>query len=172
MIFDFISIRAWLYIALVVFSFILLALCAARISFTNDVAGGYEASVVELLVSTILALLWTGFMLLLYFTSTSNRLIRFYRDELIALVILWLLWLGGAAAASDIFRGCSVVGDRFFGCRYTSAILAFAWLGWITLTALLGVSAYIGWKHGGLTTELHGRNSSRTTTTSASAPKV
>ncbi|KAL0564699.1 hypothetical protein V5O48_017343, partial [Marasmius crinis-equi] len=94
--------------------------------------------------------------LLLFLTSTTTRVVRYYRDELIALVILWVLWLGGAAAASnryDGIEGCHSIA----GCRYLDAILAFAWMGWIVLTALIGIASWISWRYG-LTTELHVRS--------------
>ncbi|KAF9255619.1 hypothetical protein L218DRAFT_1008396 [Marasmius fiardii PR-910] len=157
---DLVIIRAWLYIVLFVFSLILFAICAARISFTNSNFGGYNPSVVEMLVTAILAMFWCGFMLFLFFADVVNPFIQLYRDELIGLLILWLLWIGGAAAVSAVFTGVENCqwNDQ---CRLLSALLAFAWLGWITLTVIIALSAYISWKHGGLTTALHGRSSSR-----------
>ncbi|KAJ8085527.1 hypothetical protein PM082_004345 [Marasmius tenuissimus] len=166
---DLISLRSWLYIVLLLFSFILFALCAARINYTTNLPLGdplnrgidfYDPAVVELLVTTLLAMLWSGFMLYLYFRDTLNPYIRTYRAELIALMILWLLWLGGAAAASSIWGGLEWC-QQFEPCRVLSALLAFAWLGWITLTAIIAVSSRVSWEHGGLTTTLHGRSSSR-----------
>ncbi|KAG7098177.1 hypothetical protein E1B28_000145 [Marasmius oreades] len=157
---DLISTRAWLYVVLLVFSFILFALCATRISFTNENFGGHDPSVVELLVTTILTMIWCAFMLFLFFRDTVNPIVRFYLHEIIALLVLWILWLGGAAAASSVFSGVEFC-PRFEQCSLLSAILAFAWLGWITLTAIVAVSAWVSRQHGGLGTTLHGRGSSR-----------
>ncbi|ESK86432.1 hypothetical protein Moror_4939 [Moniliophthora roreri MCA 2997] len=166
---DFIVVRIWLYITLLVFSFILFALCCARINYTtnlsfedplNEGRRFYDPVVVELLVATLLTMGWCAFMIFLYFKDTVNPVIRHYREELIVLLILWLLWLGGAAAASDIWGGLNWC-QQFQPCRVLSALLAFAWLGFITLTAIIGVSSYVSWSYGGLVTPLHRRDSSR-----------
>ncbi|KAF5362651.1 hypothetical protein D9758_009611 [Tetrapyrgos nigripes] len=74
---------------------------------------------------------------------TEAPVIRLFRDEIIVLTILWLFWLGGTAAAT-----------QFEPCRVLSALLAFAWLGFITLTFLIGVSCRMSYVRGGLTEPL------------------
>ncbi|KAK7046128.1 hypothetical protein VNI00_007131 [Paramarasmius palmivorus] len=96
----------------------------------------------------------------LYFRNTVNPVIKHYREELVVLLILWLLWLGGAAAASDIWSGLSWC-QRFQPCRVLSALLAFVWLGFLTLTAIIALSSYVSWQYGGLVTPLHRSDSSR-----------
>ncbi|KAF5365138.1 hypothetical protein D9757_012617 [Collybiopsis confluens] len=57
---------------------------------------------------------------------------RMYGDELIGLTMLWLLWIGGAAAAS-----------QFQACQLLSALEAFAWLGWLVLSGIIAISIVV-----------------------------
>jgi len=63
--------------------------------------------------------------------------------EVAGLTFLWFFWLGGTAAATDdwpadLLARCT----RFSQCRELQALLAFAWLGWITLSVLLAGTIY------------------------------
>lgn len=56
------------------------------------------------------------------------------------LFVLWLFFLGGAASLSDSFGVLtSYYCNLFSYCSLARATQAFAWLSWITLTALLAV---------------------------------
>ncbi|KAE9407506.1 hypothetical protein BT96DRAFT_104541 [Gymnopus androsaceus JB14] len=137
-------IRAGLYLALLVFTFILFVLCCVRINYTLHLAPEfYDPVVAELLFTTIVTLLWCCLMLCIFFIETLKlEFLRLYWHELIGLIILWFLWLGGAAAASSIFGDISTC-QQFQACQILSALLAFAWLGWIMLTFLLIISIIV-----------------------------
>lgn len=63
--------------------------------------------------------------------------------EVAALFVLWMFWLGGTAAATNIWSADLLARCvRFSQCRLLQALLAFAWLGWITLTVLLAGTLY------------------------------
>jgi hypothetical protein len=92
--------RASLYVALLVFTFILFVLCCVRINDTLQ-AHFYEPVIAELLFTSIVTMLWCGLMLCIFFLEAIKfEFLRLYWQEFIAVVILWFLWIGGAAAAS------------------------------------------------------------------------
>ncbi|KAJ3753145.1 hypothetical protein EV360DRAFT_53954, partial [Lentinula raphanica] len=96
--------------------------------------GMLDPVVAELLFTSIVTMLWCALM---YF-----EFLHLYWQELISLVILWFFWIGGAAAASSIFGDLSAC-QQFRACQILSALLAFAWLGWITLTVMLIISIVV-----------------------------
>ncbi|KAF9255297.1 hypothetical protein L218DRAFT_1036180 [Marasmius fiardii PR-910] len=108
-----------------------------------------------------IALKFGRLQVLMYFTTVTPLFPRLYRDEIIFLVVLWLLWLGGAAATSAGFMGIDRC-QALEACRLLSALLAFSWLGWITLTVLLIVSPLASRRTGGLGTAIPNRYSDRT----------
>ncbi|KAJ3767996.1 hypothetical protein FB446DRAFT_753050 [Lentinula raphanica] len=135
-------IRAGLYATLLVFTFILFVLCCVRINDTLQV-NFYDPVVAELLFTSIVTMLWCALMLCIFFVTTLKfEFLRLYWQELIGLVILWFFWIGGAAAASSIFGDLSAC-QQFRACQILSALLAFAWLGWITLTVMLIISIVV-----------------------------
>ncbi|KAJ3730517.1 hypothetical protein C8R42DRAFT_730978 [Lentinula raphanica] len=99
--------------------------------------------VAELLFTSIVTMLWCALMYVHF------EFLRLYWQELIGLVILWFFWIGGAAAASvSDLPPKSIFGDlsacqQFRACQILSALLAFAWLGWITLTVMLIISIVV-----------------------------
>ncbi|KIK53434.1 hypothetical protein GYMLUDRAFT_49325 [Collybiopsis luxurians FD-317 M1] len=132
-------IRTFLYIALLVFTFILFVLCCVRINETLSV-NFYDPVIAELLFTSIATMLWLVLMLCIFFIENIKfHYIRLYWQEFIGLVILWFLWIGGAAAASSIFGDLENC-QHFESCRILSALLAFAWLGWIVLTVIIIIS--------------------------------
>ncbi|KAK7455821.1 hypothetical protein VKT23_010855 [Stygiomarasmius scandens] len=155
-------IRIGLYVTLLVFSFILFCLCCARIHYTTTLGppdplnGGrrfYDPSVAELIFTTLVTMMWIAFMLFMFFRRMELAFPRLFRDELIIMLILWLFWLGGTAAATAVWPDLTWC-QQFEPCRVLSALLAFAWLGFITLTALFGVSCWMSFRRGGLTEPL------------------
>ncbi|KAK0532733.1 hypothetical protein OC834_002497 [Tilletia horrida] len=56
------------------------------------------------------------------------------------LAVLFLLWLGGAAAFSSGFNDYNLSRCNIGECGVSKATVAFAWLGWITLLALLVIA--------------------------------
>ncbi|KAF9018371.1 hypothetical protein BDZ89DRAFT_1140045 [Hymenopellis radicata] len=111
---------------------VLLGLTAYRVHITEHIGRSYEPIVVELLVSSILAILWVpiAFVLLL-----STRIIRL---EMAGAFVLWVMWLVGAVDTTNrILPGknyCPVSGKE---CNILTTILAFAWIGWSLLTIVL-----------------------------------
>ncbi|THU90554.1 hypothetical protein K435DRAFT_728250 [Dendrothele bispora CBS 962.96] len=155
-------VRIGLYITLLVFSFILFCLCCARIHYTttlsrrdplNNGVPFYDPSVAELIFTTLVTMMWIGFMMFLFFKRMELKFPRLFRDELIIMIILWVFWLGGTSAATAVWPDLSFC-QQFETCRVLSALLGFAWLGFITLTFLIGVSCWMSYRRGGLTEPL------------------
>ncbi|ESK86438.1 hypothetical protein Moror_4945 [Moniliophthora roreri MCA 2997] len=166
---DLASFRIILYSILALISVILLGLCAARIQYTtnlpprdplNNGVNFYDPVIIELLVTTLLTLGWSGFIIVLYFKDKPNSVIKTYRDELIALVILWLLWLGGSAAASDIWGDVALC-QQFQACQLLSAVIGVCWVGFVVLTIIFVASAKLRSEYGGLNVPLARRSSNK-----------
>ncbi|KAF9075366.1 hypothetical protein BDP27DRAFT_1285954 [Rhodocollybia butyracea] len=144
--------RVGLYGALLIFSFILFVLSCARINYTLHLSRGdplnngrdfYDPVVPELIFTTLVTMGWSGLMLFLFFKGTLKiRFLRLYGDELVGLVILWLFWIGGAAAASTLWGNLSFC-QQFQACQVLSALETFAWFGWLTLTAMIIISVVV-----------------------------
>ncbi|CAA7263978.1 unnamed protein product [Cyclocybe aegerita] len=163
--FDLPILRIGLYGALTLFSFILFCLCAARLNYTthlppSDTLNGgrpfYDPVVVELLVSTLMTMPWSLFIIYSIHTRYENKYVSTFLSEIIGLAILWLFWIAGAAVATNIWGDLTFC-QQFAACQILSALLAFAWLGWIILTALLGIALLFAFANSALTEPLHGR---------------
>ncbi|KIK55912.1 hypothetical protein GYMLUDRAFT_47504 [Collybiopsis luxurians FD-317 M1] len=145
-------VRVGLYGSLLLSSFILFALSCARINYTlhlprgDPLNGGrnfYDPVVPELIVTMPLTMFWSGLMLFMFFSNAVKLPFpRMYGDELIGLAILWFLWIGGAAAASNLWGDLSFC-QQFQACQILSALEAFAWLGWLVLTAMIIISVVV-----------------------------
>ncbi|EPS99716.1 hypothetical protein FOMPIDRAFT_1030749 [Fomitopsis schrenkii] len=138
------SLRLPLFGVLWLVSAILFGLTIARLSYTTHLPRGdplnhgsdfYDPVVVELLIDTLLAFAFAPFVF--------NRLDRFLTFsiskavlEVIALAVLWLLWLIGCGIATSIWPNLTFC-YNFTACRVLAAMTAFAWLGWLTICALL-----------------------------------
>ncbi|PCH41770.1 hypothetical protein WOLCODRAFT_101178 [Wolfiporia cocos MD-104 SS10] len=144
--------RLSLYIALWLCSALLFVLTIVRLNYTlhlpkgDPLNGGtdfYDPIVVELLVCSLLALGLAPLVLNLLgrylsnpFTEVSTPVI-----EVIALGLLWLLWVIGAGVASSIWPSLSFC-YNFAACRVLAAMTAFAWLGWLAICGLLVVGMF------------------------------
>jgi len=158
MAFSYAGARPFLYAFLWIVSVVLLGLTAYRIHSTKRV-GFYDPIIAELLVVSILTILWTPFAIFTLVrgsygahhagttnaaaagtttTTTTNTRRPGYLPETIGLAILWVMWLVGAVVTTNTWPA-----KKFCGpgkqCSILAAILAFAWIGWGLLT-LLGVS--------------------------------
>ncbi|KAJ3538819.1 hypothetical protein NM688_g6464 [Phlebia brevispora] len=162
---DLASVRLPLYVALWLFSFLLFCFTAARLHYTlnlskNDPLNGgvrfYDPIVVELLVCSLLALGAAPFVYVFMIIPKSNALkkpslislhlvhrvvshpwLEFPRSmvEPIALSILSFLWIVGCGDSSAIWGNLSWCSE-FQPCRILSAMIAFAWLGWVCILGL------------------------------------
>jgi len=137
-------IRLVLYLLLGLWSFFLFIFCVVRLAYTltprakGDLMNGlpfYDGSVVELLVSSILGFGFSIFMC----TTIRSRKTSGYSSrnwfEVSFLFLLWMLWLGGASAASAVWPDLSWC-IMFSPCRVLQALMGWAWLGWLCLTFL------------------------------------
>jgi len=163
--FDLPIFRIALYSALTFFSFILLCLCAARLNYTNHLNKGdplnggetfYDPVVAELLVTTLLTMPWCIFIAFSIHRRYENRYISTFLAEIVGLAVLWILWIAGAGAASNMWGSLSWC-QQIEACRVLSALVAFSWLGWLTLTGLLGLSLLFSIANSALQEPLHGR---------------
>jgi len=140
--------RLPVYILLWIVAAVLLGLTAARVDFTNKNFGTHEQVVVELLVASVLCLLWVPFSLLALIWNRPSLLL-----ESLGILVLYTLFLAGAAipsvlfptAGSGVVCGAGPVGRQ---CGIEKAIVGFAWTAW-TLTFLLlvlvGLERAPGW---------------------------
>ncbi|KAF9450764.1 hypothetical protein P691DRAFT_725466 [Macrolepiota fuliginosa MF-IS2] len=153
--FEIPPIRLGLYAVLTIFAFILMCISAARLHFTTGV-GFYDPIVAELLFTALITISWSIFVVLAMFKRFEFGFVTTFLGEIVALAILWLFWLVGAAVASSIWGDLSFC-QQLSQCRLLTAMLAFAWLGWITLTALLVVTVLFSIANSALWQPLHGR---------------
>jgi len=146
MAFMFPILRAFLYVTLWVFSVVLLGLTAARIHYTTHLPRGdplnqgqpfYDPIVAELLACSVLAMLWAPLVVHMIHGRSEYRYLSKVWHELLGLMVLFILWLVGAAIATSIWPNLPSFCSQFQACRILTAMLAFAWLGWITLFALV-----------------------------------
>nr|VWP01510.1 Calcium dependent mitochondrial carrier protein [Ganoderma boninense] len=70
-----------------------------------------------------------------FLTSTASRNLV----ELGGLSVLWLLWLVGCVVSTSIWPDLSFC-YQFEPCRILTAMMAFAWLGWIVVVGLIVVA--------------------------------
>ncbi|KAH7099727.1 hypothetical protein BKA62DRAFT_659441 [Auriculariales sp. MPI-PUGE-AT-0066] len=160
------KLRLGFYAVLGLWAFLLLALCAARINYTQHLPrgdwlnGGWDftdPSVAELLFTSIITLLFVAAMMWILIRRVEHSVISRTWFEIAGIASLWFFWIGGAAAASndwsaDLLARCT----RFSQCRELQALVAFAWLGWITLTVLLVGTVLLAWKRNAWSDHTHG----------------
>ncbi|RDB18324.1 hypothetical protein Hypma_000511 [Hypsizygus marmoreus] len=158
--------RFALYAALILFAITLIGLTSARINYTRNLRfsdplhGGfpyYDPIIVELLVTSILAFLWSLPMMFLIQRHASRGFATSYAFEMLGLFILWVMYLVGAAIATNKWRNIGFCRGFFGQCRILTAILAFSWIAWATVTFLLLASlADLLSGHSGVTAPLAG----------------
>jgi len=172
MAFDLPPLRIGLYVALGIISFLVFCLSAARLQYTTHLPKGdplngghnfYDPIVAELLVTTLMTMPWCGFIIFCIHKRVESRLVSTFRGEIIGLVILWLFWIVGASVASSMW-GNLMWCQEFNACRVLSALVAFCWLGWIVITAILVVSLLFSFANKALLEPLHGRWDPRAST--------
>jgi len=137
-------IRLVLYLLLGLWSSLLFIFCVVTLAYTltpssekslMDGLPVYDPSVVELLVSSILGF---GFSMFMWTTIRSRKTSEYGSRnwfEVSFLFLLWMLWLGGASAASTVWPDLSrcIV---YSPCQILQALMGWAWLGWLCLSFL------------------------------------
>ncbi|KAM0750411.1 hypothetical protein T439DRAFT_326380 [Meredithblackwellia eburnea MCA 4105] len=104
--------------------------------------GYYYAPAAELIAAGILALLVVGPLHFFFHRREAPSIFSTLIVEIIVVFVFWMLFLGGAAAMASQLPGLSTC-SGFAICDIASALEAFAWLGWISLTALLGLLIFV-----------------------------
>ncbi|KAF5393258.1 hypothetical protein D9757_000768 [Collybiopsis confluens] len=157
---DFPALRIALYSALAIFSLVLLGLSAARLHYTTHLPPGDPLNgdpiVAELLLTSILAIFWSWFIVHCIHKRHENRIITTFRGELIGLFVLWVMVLVGAAIATTFWGNLSFC-QSFEACRLLTALVAFAWMSFIILTLIFGVDIAFVVANEGWREPLHGR---------------
>ncbi|KAE9386171.1 hypothetical protein BT96DRAFT_949321 [Gymnopus androsaceus JB14] len=72
-----------------------------------------------------------------FFDKCKDRFLQFYWEELIGLMIIWTLWLGGAIGLSALNSTGYLSFCRIGTCQIQIAILVFAWIGCIVLMKMV-----------------------------------
>ncbi|KAL0567091.1 hypothetical protein V5O48_014907 [Marasmius crinis-equi] len=147
MVFGNAALRRVGYVALSLFSIVLLGLCATRIDNTRKSAGTYDPIIAELLAASILTMLWSWVMETGYVSS--------FRSEMVGGFILWLLLLVGAAIATNKWN--NLIDCKVFVCQLLTTIVAFAWITWGTLTLLMLITMLYATVHRGWDEPMHAR---------------
>ncbi|KIJ26090.1 hypothetical protein M422DRAFT_124873, partial [Sphaerobolus stellatus SS14] len=101
-----------------------------------------DPSVAALLVSALLALMFAPFMFYVLYTEWSHPSITVVYIEVAAASVLWIIWLASTAAATNVWPDLSFC-VQFRQCTNLQAMLAFAWLGWISLSAIILITVVI-----------------------------
>lgn len=142
-------IRSCIYFVFWLFSLVLLGLTAARLHYTthlppfdplNQGRPFYDPIVAELLVCSILGIIWAPFVVHMIHARHEYKYLSKVWQELLGLFILNVLWLVGAAISTNIWPNLPSFCANFQACRILTAMLAFAWMGWIMLTTLVFVT--------------------------------
>ncbi|THH05654.1 hypothetical protein EW145_g4638 [Phellinidium pouzarii] len=130
-----------------------LGVTAFRIHHTNSVAGFYDAIIAELLVTSLLTLLWVPFTLLFHRSagtvgsgagsSSGRSRVSPLHAETGGNSILWLMWLVGGSIATHKWPNRILAGFGKQG-SVLLAIVALAWIafGLLTLAKMFGMMEY------------------------------
>jgi len=158
------KVRFYLYCFFFLWTILLFALTASRLSYTENIPPGdplndgidfFDPSVVALLVSSIVALMFAPFMIYTLQTQWTHRYLSVVYVEIIAAFFLWILWLGSTAAATDVWPDLSFC-IQYRACTNLQAMIAFAWLGWLSLSAIILITAVFASRAGGWRDNCHG----------------
>ncbi|KIM29431.1 hypothetical protein M408DRAFT_67817 [Serendipita vermifera MAFF 305830] len=150
------AIHGWAYVVLAVWSLMLFIFTIARLIYTlsprtdrflNNGAPFYESSVMELVVCALLGLAFSGVMIFVLRSRNTLGFVSKNGFEVGVLIVQWFLWVGGAGSATTIWPNLNFC-VRFSTCRVLQAMMAWAWLGWITISFLLGASLFFAIKTG------------------------
>jgi len=153
------------YVTLWVFAACTLGMAAARIHYTlhlpdNDPLNGgvdfYDPIIAEIIAAASLTLLFAPLLIVRIHRRHDIGFMSTFGGELIGLMVLFILWIVGAAIATQKWGKlgwCHVYG----ACRLLTAIVAFTWMSWI-MTFFLTLSCI--WcivRNDGFSQHVHGR---------------
>ncbi|KAI5992839.1 hypothetical protein EDC04DRAFT_2586753 [Pisolithus marmoratus] len=172
--------RVFLYVLLFIFSAVVMSLCAVRLHYTLNLSpfdplnygiSFYDPIIIELLVTSILSMLWALLIGRTIHRRIERRLINTFAAELIGLFVLFLLWIVGAAIATrtgnppdpDTHWGNLSSCWNYASCRVLTAMLAFAWVSWVVVLALFITSFLFASANKAFRDPLHGRWDRRAT---------
>ncbi|KAF9076902.1 hypothetical protein BDP27DRAFT_1518502 [Rhodocollybia butyracea] len=168
------ALRIGLYFALSIFSIILLGLTGARLHQTLNFAPGVSFHgmserhftpppfLTQLLVTSILAIIWSWFIIHTIHSIRVTGPVTTFRHEGFGYFVIWLMFLVGTAIATVPQNKWANLSSCFgtFTCDILTAIVAFAWLCFITMT-LIGISSALflagNSGYGSVDEPLHGR---------------
>lgn len=102
-------------------------------------------------------LFFTLIRLYIIYAQREYRILSRAWQEFIVLSVLWLLILVGSAMATHIWPNLPSFCSQYAACRLLDAMLAFAWLGWITITVLLFEAIAHGMVNSSFSGPAHGR---------------
>ncbi|KJA26573.1 hypothetical protein HYPSUDRAFT_63831 [Hypholoma sublateritium FD-334 SS-4] len=154
-----------LYAALVFWSFVLFCLSAARLGYTTHLPRGdplnnghsfYDPIVVEILFTTLITIPWAVVMIMSIHKRWEHPVYSTFVAEIVGLSVLWVFWIVGAGGATHPWGALGFC-QQFNACRVLSALVAFAWLGWLTLSLLLAFSLLFSIANKAAREPLHGR---------------
>jgi len=153
------------YLALWVFSAVTLGMAAARLHYTlhlpahdplNHGVDFYDPIIAEIIATAGLTLLFTPLLIVRIHKRHDHGFLSTFGGELVGLIILFVLWIVGAAIATQQWGRLNWC-HMYSACRLLTAIVAFTWMSWI-MTLFLTVSCiwYIV-RNDGFTQPVHGR---------------
>jgi len=160
-------VRIVFYGIFMLWRFALVILAATRLHYTltlrstDPLHGGhkfYDPSVAELMFCAVSGVLFAPYMILSIVSQYEGGFISRLWFEITSLTLLWFFWIGGAAAATDVWPATLLAGcAEFSQCNVLQSMLAFAWLGFLTLTILLFGTVFIAVRFGAWSEYAHGR---------------
>ncbi|TFK19558.1 hypothetical protein FA15DRAFT_674325 [Coprinopsis marcescibilis] len=163
--FDLPVLRIGLYAAFAVCSFFVFVFCCARLNYTttlsrddslNNGRSFHDPVIPELLFTSLIAMPWAGFMIYSIHKRYENRYLSKFRDEIIGLAVIWLFWMVGTGIATSMWGSLGWC-QHINACRILTALVAFCWLGWLALTALLGIALLFAIANNAFLEPLHGK---------------
>ncbi|TFY61810.1 hypothetical protein EVG20_g6916 [Dentipellis fragilis] len=86
----------------------------------------------------------------------SPHLVHTFTSELVGLFVLFVFWLVGAAISTSIWGNLTWC-RQFMQCRLLTALVAFAWMGWIILFGLFLTSLLHSIANSAFSDPMHGQ---------------
>ncbi|KAJ7641930.1 hypothetical protein FB45DRAFT_1054311 [Roridomyces roridus] len=142
--FSYVPHRRLLYSLIWVIAVIELGLTASRIHYTRSNFNTHDPIVAELLITSFLTLLWVPLTFFFHRrvpgADTSRDRFGGLHHESLGTLLLWLMWLVGAAIATHHWPNRSAVGSGIHA-DILLAIVAFSWV----VFALLTIVGMLAW---------------------------